>query len=102
MFAGARPKFPLLTPMISPEYAATTIVSAVRRNRQTVLMPLSAHLVPILKGVLPAEVGVEVAQWFGTLDAMDTFTGRAGGAAPAAKAKSPAPKRASKSPAKKR
>lgn len=93
MFEGAKPsRFPNLVPQLTQEYAAERIVQAVRCERQLLIMPASLFLIQLLKGIVPPDIAVRVAEWFGALDFMSNFTGRAG--APPATAK-----RASKSPA---
>jgi len=77
MFEGAVAKFPRFAPFLSPEYAASKIVRAVRCNQQMLIMPFAAHLTPLLKGLLPSDVAADIADWFGVLDSMDAFKGRA-------------------------
>src|ERR1051326_8480155 len=38
MFAGVRPRFPLLLPILTPEYAVDRIVDAIRRDRPRLVM----------------------------------------------------------------
>ena len=76
MFAGARTRFPRLTPLLSPEFASRKIVQAIRTGRPVLMMPAAAYLIPIVKGLLPTEVAVRVAEWFGVMDSMDEFCGR--------------------------
>ena len=80
MFEGATTKFPRFAPLLRPQDAASAVVRAVRTHREVLLMPLSAHLTPLFKGLLPRDVCVEIADWFGVLDTMDDFRGRANAA----------------------
>ena len=77
MFNGATYKFPRFTPLLKPDYAAKKIVDAVLLNKPTLLLPLAANLIGLIKGVLPAEIAADLADWFGVLDSMDDFKGRA-------------------------
>lgn len=118
MFSGVGYKFPRLSPLLQPEYAAARIVQNIRCGKELLLMPLAANIAPVVKGLLPPEITLELADWFGVLDSMDDFKGRAAAAAngaAAAKANGAAgwssagkststtnQSRASRSPAKKR
>ena len=44
-------------------------------------MPLLVHLVPLLRGLLPMATCADLVDWFGVLDSMDDFKGRAPAAA---------------------
>ena len=77
MFEGAASKWPLILPLLEPERAASTIVSAIRRDRPILLMPLIVNLVPLLRGILPLEIATQAGEWFGLMDVMDDFKGRA-------------------------
>jgi len=84
MFNGAKAKYPRFAPLLKPDYAAHKIVNAVLVNQEMLLMPACANLTQLLKGLLPTEIAVDLADFFGVLDTMDDFRGRA-----AAKAKPP-------------
>lgn len=77
MFSGAACKFPRLTPFLTPEYAVHRIVRAIRCGQPTLFMPLSVHLIPLIKAILPHDILADLAMWFGVLDTMDDFRGRA-------------------------
>ncbi len=75
MFEGVNA--PLLTPILSPEKIARTIVEAIRSNKILVRAPFMVHLIPLLRGILPARLFDFVAgKIFGVYDSMTTFTGR--------------------------
>lgn len=75
MFEGVTA--PLLTPILDPEEVADEIIKAVRDNEPLLRMPLSVHLIPILKGILPLRVFDFVADnIFGVYKTMDNFIGR--------------------------
>ena len=77
MFEGVQAKWPRILPLLEPEWAADKIVSAIRCNQWELLMPLILHIVPVLRGLLPLAVSADLAEWFGVLDTMDDFKGRA-------------------------
>jgi len=77
MFEGVQTRWPKLLPLLEPEYAASKIVSAVRCDQPMLIMPLVVHLAPLLKGIFPPAITDYCLEWFGVLDAMDEFRGRA-------------------------
>jgi len=77
MFDGVQAKWPRLLPLLEPEWAADKIVSAIRCNQWELLMPRILHIVPVLRGLLPLPICADLAEWFGVLDTMDDFKGRA-------------------------
>ena len=104
MFAGVGYKFPRLSPLLQPEYAADRIVQNIRCGKELLLMPLAGNIAPVIKGLLPPEITLELADWFGVLDSMNEFRGRAAAnGVSAGKSMSPAKQpRASSSPVRKR
>jgi all-trans-retinol dehydrogenase (NAD+) len=76
MFEGCTTKWPRLLPLLEPEYVANAIVSASRRERPMLCMPVLVNLVPMLRGLLPIGTCEFLGEWFGVLDSMDDFKGR--------------------------
>ncbi|XP_075272237.1 epidermal retinol dehydrogenase 2 [Opisthocomus hoazin] len=77
MFGGCTTKWPSLLPTLEPEYVAEKIITAVRRNQEILLLPRSLYFIFALKNILPVKVGVLLADYFGSLNIMDSFKGRA-------------------------
>jgi all-trans-retinol dehydrogenase (NAD+) len=75
MFAGVRTRFPLLLPILKPEYAAARIAHAIARGKKRLIMPRFVYSVFLLR-LLPVTVMDLVADFFGMTRAMDHFTGR--------------------------
>lgn len=75
MFAGV--KEPLLTPALSPEKISQRIIEAVKDNEIMVIEPLTAKLVPVLRGLLPTRLYDFVAgDIFDAYGSMNSFVGR--------------------------
>jgi all-trans-retinol dehydrogenase (NAD+) len=78
MFHGVKTRFPLLLPILKPDYAAKKIVRAVLKNRRRLIMPRFVYLVYLLR-LLPVRFLDWAADFFGISHSMDDFTGRAEG-----------------------
>jgi all-trans-retinol dehydrogenase (NAD+) len=77
MFEGAKTRFPLLLPILEPEYVADKIIKAIRNNQQRLIMPrfvLATYLVRLL----PPVVFDIIMSFLGVNKSMDEFTGRPG------------------------
>jgi all-trans-retinol dehydrogenase (NAD+) len=74
MFAGVKTRFPLLFPILKPEYAARKIVQAVLKNRKRLVMPRLVHIVFLLR-FFPLGFLDFMADIFGISHAMDEFKG---------------------------
>lgn len=75
MFSGVHTRFPLLLPILKPEYAARRITLAIVRGKKRLLMPRFVYSVFFLR-LLPVSVMDFAADFFGMSRAMDHFTGR--------------------------
>ena len=76
MFKGVKTRFPLLLPILKPEYAAKRIVNAVLKDRQRLVLPRFVYCV-FLPRLFPTGFPDLIADFFGISHAMDDFTGRA-------------------------
>jgi all-trans-retinol dehydrogenase (NAD+) len=76
MFAGVKTRFPLLLPIMTPDYAVKRIVAAILKNRKRLIIPPFAAWVQLLR-LFPVAVFDFVADFFGVSRAMDDFTGKA-------------------------
>src|SRR5262249_39433723 len=77
MFAGVKTRFPLVLPILRPEYVGDRIVAAIRADRPRVLLPRFNYLI-FPSRLLPVGVFDEVMRFFGISKSMDEFTGRTG------------------------
>ena len=77
MFAGVKTRFPLLLPIMDPEYVVTRIVKAVQRNRARVVLPRLIYAT-FLARLLPVPLFDASMEFLGVNKSMDEFTGRAG------------------------
>lgn len=75
MFAGVKTRFPLLLPILKPEYAVKKIIRAIQEDRQRLLMPRMVYTVNPLR-LLPVSLFDAVVEFFGVNKSMDEFTGR--------------------------
>ena len=74
MFEGV--KSPWYFPELKPEYAATSILNAVERNRQRLLLNRPAVLTAYLVRPLPPAVSDRISRWAGAFEGMKSFEGR--------------------------
>ncbi|XP_031408725.1 epidermal retinol dehydrogenase 2 isoform X1 [Meleagris gallopavo] len=77
MFDGCSTKWPLLLPILDPDYVAEKIMTAIRRDQAILVLPRSLYFFFALKNILPVKVGVLLADFAGALHFMDSFKGRA-------------------------
>ncbi|XP_051465117.1 epidermal retinol dehydrogenase 2-like [Apus apus] len=77
MFDGCKSKWPNLLPILDPEYVAEKIVTAIRQDQVILVLPRFGYLVMILKSMLPVKTALLFADYFGILNLMDNFKGRA-------------------------
>ncbi|XP_046855607.1 epidermal retinol dehydrogenase 2-like isoform X1 [Xenia sp. Carnegie-2017] len=78
MFDGVQTRFPLLLPILEPDYAVNKIMSAILSNQRVLLMPRILYLLLILKSFLPQVTYITLSDFFGASNTMDHFKGRAG------------------------
>jgi all-trans-retinol dehydrogenase (NAD+) len=74
LFKGARP--PRLTWLLKPEGVADAVFRAVRRRRETVILPWTVRLLVALGGVMPRGWLRRVAGWLGAATSMMGWQGR--------------------------
>lgn len=77
MFEGAKSRYPIILPLLQPEYAVKKILQAIRCNQSVLKMPMSTHLLPVMRALLPTPLFDEFCDWTGSLESMDDFKGRA-------------------------
>jgi all-trans-retinol dehydrogenase (NAD+) len=75
MFTGVKTRFPLVLPILEPEYAAERIVRAIRKGRRRVVLPRFVYATWLAR-VLPLPVFDAIMEFFGVNKSMDEFTGR--------------------------
>ena len=75
MFAGVRSS--MFIPITRPEVAAKKILQGVEKNKLYVRMPPIVHILPFVKGILPARAfDLVVGKFLKVYKTMDEFTGR--------------------------
>lgn len=75
MFDGVQSKFPLLLPILKPEYVAEKTLDAIELGKQQVIMPRFVRLTPLLR-ILPIRAFDAVVSFMGINHSMDHFVGR--------------------------
>merc|ERR1712125_316547 len=75
MFDGAGLQFPfnLLLPVLTPEFVVDQTITAIRQNREMLIMPYFGSLIGLARAVLPVFVFDRVMSFMGLLDSMDHF-----------------------------
>lgn len=76
MFQGVQTKFPLVLPIVEPEYAVKKIMEAVLTNQQMLCFPFSVYILYALKGLLPTKASELSSAFFGANHGMNDFVGR--------------------------
>jgi all-trans-retinol dehydrogenase (NAD+) len=76
MFAGVRTRFPLILPILEPEYVVDRILDAIRRDRRRLILPRVVALT-YLGRVLPVAAFDTLMEFLGVNKSMDEFRGRA-------------------------
>lgn len=74
MFEGV--KSPWYFPELKPQYAATSILNAIERNKQRLLLNRPAVMTAYLVRPLPPAISDRVSRWAGAFEGMKTFRGR--------------------------
>jgi len=77
MFDGVKTKFPLLLPILDPDYVADRVVLAILRGEEWLVLPATAWLTLPLK-VLPVSWVGFIAEKLGLSNSMNNFKGRPG------------------------
>lgn len=76
MFEGVQTKFPLVLPIARPEQVAKQVLDAIDRGTQFKVNPPIVRLVQLAQA-LPVPVMDAIMEFFGVLDTMNKFVGRA-------------------------
>ncbi|XP_067666173.1 epidermal retinol dehydrogenase 2-like [Haliotis asinina] len=76
MFEGVRTRFPLLLPILDPDYVADSIINGVLTNSHAVMLPPAVALAAALKGILPVKCAMLLNDFLGINHTMDNFKGR--------------------------
>jgi all-trans-retinol dehydrogenase (NAD+) len=76
MFEGVKTRFPLLLPILEPDYAAERIVQAIARGRRRVIMPRFVYTTWPAR-LLPVRAFDAIMELLGVNRTMDDFVGRA-------------------------
>lgn len=76
MFDGVKTRFPILLPIVEPEYAANKIVDAVLCNQAMLLIPRILYFFFAIKGFLPTACLHVISEHLEISKCMDDFKGR--------------------------
>nr|XP_058954947.1 epidermal retinol dehydrogenase 2-like [Pocillopora verrucosa] len=76
MFDGVKTRFPLLLPILEPNWATDKMVDAILRNQTMLLLPKILTLFLWIKCTVPTPTYHALAEFFGTNACMDDFKGR--------------------------
>ena len=73
MFEGAKSHWPMLFPLLEPPYAASRIVTAIKRNSPKLVMPFACYLAPIGVALFPTSIANGLMDLFKINCTMDEF-----------------------------
>ena len=77
MFAGVRTRFPLILPILEPDFVVERVVRAIRLNKRRVVLPWTV-ITTYLARLLPVPAFDAIMEFLGVNKSMDDFRGRAG------------------------
>ncbi len=75
MFAGVKTRFPLILPILQPEYVVRRVIGAIQKNRRRLVMPRFV-MTAYLARLLPVPAFDALISFLGINKTMDEFTGR--------------------------
>jgi len=75
MFEGVKTRFPMLLPILKPEYAVKRIMNAIQKNRRRLVMPRFVMTAYPMR-IFPMAIFDAVNGFFGINKTMDEFIGR--------------------------
>lgn len=75
MFDGAHTAVPWLLPILRESEVATSVLDAIERGKQRLLLPPALHTLPLLR-LLPVGLADRIVDLLGVNHTMDDFTGR--------------------------
>jgi all-trans-retinol dehydrogenase (NAD+) len=75
MFEGVKTRFPLLLPILEPEYVANKVIRSIEKNYRRVIMPRFVYAGLMLR-FLPIPIFDAIIGFFGITKSMDEFVGR--------------------------
>eukprot|EP00126_Sphaerothecum_destruens_P002269 Sdes_comp15704_c0_seq1m4738 len=78
MFDGIKTKFPLLMPVLEPDYVVEKIMEAIQTDQEVLVMPRLNYSVPLARFFLPTKAFDLLGQFLGISESMDEFRGRQG------------------------
>uniref|UniRef100_A0AAY4APZ7 Short-chain dehydrogenase/reductase 3 n=1 Tax=Denticeps clupeoides TaxID=299321 RepID=A0AAY4APZ7_9TELE len=76
MFDGCGTKWPVLLPILEPNYVAKKIVDAILTDQAFLLLPRTLYILMALKNIIPVKQTVLLGMYLGAFNFMDSFKGR--------------------------
>jgi all-trans-retinol dehydrogenase (NAD+) len=80
MFAGVRTRYPLILPILEPDFVAERIVRAIRMDKRRLVLPWTV-VTTYLARLLPVPMFDAIMEFLGVNKSMDEFRGRSAPAA---------------------
>lgn len=77
MFDGVKSRFPMILPILDPNWATDKMVDAVLRNKAVLLLPRILYIFLFIKSTFSTAIFHTMAKFFGVNSSMDEFKGRA-------------------------
>jgi all-trans-retinol dehydrogenase (NAD+) len=76
LFEGAKTRFPLLLPILEPEYVATKVLKAIKKDQPLLIMPRFTSMIFLTRGLLPVNWFDFAMDVLGISKSMDHFSGK--------------------------
>ncbi|XP_004435815.1 PREDICTED: short-chain dehydrogenase/reductase family 16C member 6-like [Ceratotherium simum simum] len=76
LFEGCTTKYPLLLPILEPEYVAQKIVNAILEEQVYLIMPKFLNVALLLKQILSTDMMIALVEYLGVDTCMASFRGR--------------------------
>jgi all-trans-retinol dehydrogenase (NAD+) len=79
LFEGAKTKWPLILPILEPDYVAAKVIKAIKRDQPLLIMPRFTSLIFLTRGLLPVSWFDYAMDVLGISKSMDHFCGKSEG-----------------------
>lgn len=75
MFEGVRTRFPLILPILKPQYVADKVLDGIEKGKKQLILPHFLRILPVLRA-LPVSLFDKTMNFLGVNRSMDHFVGR--------------------------